>query len=570
MNFLPKMAYPNYDDYNNHVPPRNTEKWVNLISRMYAEIHAGIPRKEAVAKITSDLDKMEKIDFLNWLRFYEENAHKKYASEDIGYVKNKFANGYYLSDDFYLPGEQTFRESNGVSGSQSNSVDNAMSTDRNKDIIESSKKEEIEKYKKKILARLHAVEKLLTSHNTGSDLFGDEYNGFIQSLLRLRQQVLMLNKQASSNKIYKDIIIREANKLKNNGYSNSYNILVKVADTLPPPPAAPSPTDMGGLPGVMTQNPIPKPQSSGQQEVSFEPEENQNEAISKFLGGMNNGGIVVDDINTVSDADLSLSFYENFEDEDDNDSIYVAEDDVDDTDNFLLSEAQAPLNESVNKKNQPLAGSAIQETNQNKKDESQGNTEVLSVKEDVADDTASSEFESYIDKAFEMLSVSDVINKLDDLVKIFKAREIPRQLSVVDMMLDRLGLGTYFPSLAEATTKSLESNQYILSRIEDVVSRLRGSLESEEVDLSSKVRSEISDAETLKVKNDLQQKSEKEKERKKIKKELEDKSIDDVAESKEKPEIEVKEDMSGPVSKTTEMPQSMPNQSPQQPAQVKK
>lgn len=44
----------------------------------------------------------------------------------------------------------------------------------------------------------------------------------------------------------------------------------------------------------------------------------------------------------------------------------------------------------------------------------------------------------------------------------------------------------YFSSLAEASSKSLESNQYALTRIEDILSKLRGSVETpkgQELDL---------------------------------------------------------------------------------------
>ena len=54
-------------------------------------------------------------------------------------------------------------------------------------------------------------------------------------------------------------------------------------------------------------------------------------------------------------------------------------------------------------------------------------------------------------------------------------------------MMDRLGISSYFPTLAEATTKNLDATQYSLTRVEDILSKLRGSIEtpaSEEIDLT--------------------------------------------------------------------------------------
>jgi hypothetical protein len=56
-------------------------------------------------------------------------------------------------------------------------------------------------------------------------------------------------------------------------------------------------------------------------------------------------------------------------------------------------------------------------------------------------------------------------------------------------MMDKLNISAFFPSLAEASSKSLESNQYALTRVEDILSKLRGSVETPkhmELDLTGK------------------------------------------------------------------------------------
>ncbi len=43
-------------------------------------------------------------------------------------------------------------------------------------------------------------------------------------------------------------------------------------------------------------------------------------------------------------------------------------------------------------------------------------------------------------------------------------------------MMDALGIASYFPALAEAMQRSLDANQYMLIRIDDVLSGLEGSV----------------------------------------------------------------------------------------------
>ncbi len=88
----------------------------------------------------------------------------------------------------------------------------------------------------------------------------------------------------------------------------------------------------------------------------------------------------------------------------------------------------------------------------------------------------SSGFHTEMDKALSTVTVKDVVDKLKSLSNIFKNREISRELAKVDMMLDALGIASYFPALAEAMQRSLDANQYMLIRIDDVLSSLEGSV----------------------------------------------------------------------------------------------
>jgi hypothetical protein len=149
------------------------------------------------------------------------------------------------------------------------------------------------------------------------------------------------------------------------------------------------------------------------------------------------------------------------------------------------------------------------------------------------------EFDAKVDAVFANITVDDVVAKLEDLSKIYKTREVPRQLGIVDMMLDSLGLASYFPTLAEATNKALESNNYIATRLEDIISKLRGAMKTKDVDLKGDDKEESSD-----IAQQLKSDREKEKQRKQQRKEQE--AADLAGKGKEKPEVEIAEDLATP------------------------
>jgi len=77
----------------------------------------------------------------------------------------------------------------------------------------------------------------------------------------------------------------------------------------------------------------------------------------------------------------------------------------------------------------------------------------------------------------------DVLETLEPLMKRFKEREIVRQLSKVDMMMDALNIVAYFPELGEAIGRLIETDSYVGARLEKIIGKLRGGLkegESEE------------------------------------------------------------------------------------------
>ena len=102
-------------------------------------------------------------------------------------------------------------------------------------------------------------------------------------------------------------------------------------------------------------------------------------------------------------------------------------------------------------------------------------------------------------------------------------------------MLNELDLASMFPSLSEAVNKSLESNNYCLTRIEDIISKLRGTLNSTTIDLTGS----NTENENNPIKDKLQEDLDKDKARKEKRKELENESFDNA--TKETPEIQLED-----------------------------
>lgn len=514
---IEKGAYPNFDEYMRIPPPYNIEKWLDTIRNIYAKEHNGVSRATAIKQSTSGWQMMEVYDFLNWVKFYEEGAHLKYKTAQLWYENG--APGYFLHVKKDAPKEEA--------------KDIDFAKEQADELAKSEKKQIIERQRSKIIGRLDSAEKLLRSPD-GQIFSGKELESLLDAIYQLKKKIHMLNKISTSTKLYEDIIIREANILNKNGFTKAADALYSLSQegglgqVSPGDPAgAGHPGAPGGLPSMgpgMPQNaPSESAPETGPNENSpsdilsltqpaattavgpASPMPTKSEGITEFLKGMN------------------TSKMSDFDDLEVNDNMEV--DDMEVNDQLLVREAQvAP----------PISPKDLKPV----KTPPKVTEEKLEVSEDEAANL--SDFDNKVDEIFSNISIEDVVNKLEDLSKIFKTREIPRQLNLVDMMLDGLGLASFFPSLSEAANKALESNNYISTRIEDILSKLRGSMHASEIDLkgNDEVSPQISG-----IKDKLKQDEEKENARKKQRKEQEAAEFDAA---KETPEIEIEEDLAPP------------------------
>ncbi len=573
LDFSKKDAYPNFDQYM-HIPGQhNTQKWLAAVRSIYQTEKSGSGRVDAIRKATSGWNIMETYDFLNWLKYHESGDHLKYKFAQLWYENG--APGYFLHvkpDPVKEPEPQ-------VTGRD---IDFARDSVTEK----TERKQIIEKQRNKIIGRLDSAEKLLRSPD-GQIFSGKEFESLLESIYELKKRIQMVNKISSSTRLYEDMIVRQANVLQRQGFTKAASVLHSLAQSpaqsgeevkeqgeagagnvIPPatPPDDPTgaghPGAPGGLPSMgpgMPQNApsdsVPEtgpnenfpgnPQGGGGQAAtttqapnSLPVEPQKSKGISEFLEGMETSKFTTDE-GVAEDDGLEVD-----------DNINVADDDM-----LLVTEAQAappgPIDEPMTTAPAPapLDPAPIPTPKAPVAPDAPATEEPLEVTEDdiaappgEAAVPAASDFDNKVDAVFANITVADVVAKLEDLAKIYKTREVPRQLGIVDMMLGSLGLASYFPSLSEATNKALESNNYISTRLEDILSKLRGGMAGNEIDLKGGETTEKPEVAALKGK--LQQDEDKEKARKKMRKEQEAAEL--AGPAKETPEVEIAEDLGAP------------------------
>lgn len=546
-------AYPNTDPYDQIRKIPDQSKWIEAAKQIYYYEKNGLAKKVAVVKATKQWEEQEVFDFINWLRFYEGNNHIKY----------KFAS--YVDSD--LPGYWLHNKPDPKDNSH---LDMDMAKDpsfEEMSVIEKSKI--IQKQKQKIIGRLDSIEKLFRSPE-GQLFIGKEFENLIDSLYQLKKKIHMLNKKSASIRTYEDLIIREANKLTSKGFIKAAGALMKVAQDMPSPAPPAAPTQGSGAEGGPSVG-----LEAGLQPVNIGDNANSISTESKSVG--NDAGNNIPDTNKMPGEPIPpmplnkkeeapkpiQEFLKRLNDGnqtelEDNDNLEVHDSDdelkVDDSteedlmvEDDLVSTAQALDVETPEKTVSPkLDAPPVAST------------------DSVTPTTPSSKFDQNIDALFQHVTVQDVINKLEDLAKIFKTREIPRQLNIVDMMLDSLGFAAYFPTLSEATNKALESNNYISSRVEDILSKLRGSVNTHAVDLKGENTPVSQDPNAESIKNNLIKDKEQEDKKRKMRKDLENEALKEQV--KEVPEIEVTDEEPVAAEPATPLPPVAPPAKPIAPA----
>lgn len=414
---IKKIAYPSGDNGIFIENPHNIQKWMQSMKNIYSLAQQGIELSNAFNEVTSNWNNMEKQDFKHWLSFYEENAHQKYKTAQEA--------------KYYRAGEGAMIPLDHLKSKLPMGPDMGDYNRSNELAAEDLRKKELDRKIRSIISRLNAAERLATDPDVQRKLqqmLDVGLPNWLEDLQRIKRLVQTAPLRATSawdslkvrevseivsDAMIKDIIIREANILNKEGKLSAAQIMLKIAQGIPE-----------NLP------PVPAEENSMEDDEA---------AMNELIEGMNHNNEDIEDVQDIRDFD-----------DDSTASIHIiaqALPESTDQEPAAIEVSDEPVS------TEPTLIEPVQPVN----NMSSGNDP----------------FES----ALSNINVVDVISRLEALANIFRNREISRQLAIIDLMMDKLGIATYFPSLAEANSKSLESNQYALTRIEDILSKLRGSVE---------------------------------------------------------------------------------------------
>lgn len=153
--------------------------------------------------------------------------------------------------------------------------------------------------------------------------------------------------------------------------------------------------------------------------------------------------------------------------------------------------------------------------------------EVSLPEEATVDEAPSKDIDAILEGALANVSIADIIKKVEGVNSIFQNRTIVRELSIVDLMLANLGLSSYFTNLSEIIQKNHEASNYSISRLSDILTKLRGAITDD--DIKSIEPSGMS-PEIQQVQQKLEQQKKKEEQRKEMRKQLENDSLEEKPE----------------------------------------
>jgi hypothetical protein len=586
MNKINKTAYPQ-GHADTHIKSYDLNKWTKTSHDISIYARQGYDYNKIKDELTKNWDEMEKKDFAHWMKYYQSNSQNAYKKAQ--YLE--------VAPGAFVPGAML-----------SSSPDlNDLKT-KIKLPEEEDPQFKINKKIRSILNRLTSAEKLATDPDVQRELskrLDIGLHKWLEELQRVKRLIQIAPIKHANSSILEDLIFKEANILAHKGFPKTAQELIKVAQLIPtpkdpqgsPPAPAPAPNLPGGPPGPPLDMPPPPdappgappgpgvppggppgappappgggliptdpsqlpPLKPNPPKPAEKPKPKGQEALDEMLGNLNSNKNK--DNNNIVDPlvdDLAGMTIQAKEDEFAEIEIVaqalppeMATTPVD-VPFSAPSAIPVPSPEPTGLPNANLPASTPVKAPPASAVKPKPTIEVSEDEDKFADTVIHKKTDDLLESALSSITITDVIERLDTLVNLFRTREIPRQLAIIDLMMDQLNLSSFFPGLAEASSKSLESNQYALSRIEEVLSKLKGSIKndkSKEIDLLGQEASTSPDALDVEgVRSSLQSLEDKEKARKQQKKQEELAKIEE-----EIPEIEVEEDLAQPV----EMPASM-------------
>jgi len=462
---LIKFAYPNSGTDIDPIKNYNINKWKTALNDIVIRSRVYNNFAEAFTYTTkgwTDMD--EKLDFERWISKQTSGVGKLYKSAMYG-------NEQQLPIDLqHIPGLTP-------KPSQSEHLSSGLSV--------------ADKTRNKVLSRINSLERILSTKD-GRVFLGSDYNKIVHTLLDLKGDILKIKSLA----MLEDVILRARNSLEKSGCnSKAVTMFTKLAQLPPldmggadagmPPPPPDMGLDMGGPAAAPPGGEVGSPED-GKNAVDqfilnmkgFKNKEMTPDAIEERFQK------IVDDLKknekpkqakAYSWVNINTPELKKFEIL----ATGITKMASEVASNLVsLGQMAPPPPETITN---PGPKANINVDKPSPAPEKPINIDVENIEETPPkDDLETFKLDTKneirqkdpIDAAFENIKISDVIVRLEALTRVFKNREIARQMGIIDLMLDRLGLSGFFPSLAEATRSALESNQYCQSRIEEVLSKL--------------------------------------------------------------------------------------------------
>lgn len=471
---IPKLAYPQ-SNWPIQLPQYDIGRWVSATRKIYELMNKGYQQDQAKQTVLGNWEPSEQMDYNNWLKFYNEKVPDKYpklATADAGFFGSLPISALRTS----LPSSGKIPNPIPSGEGHATKVSPGLPQHLPHDI--NDVRDTIEKQRNKLIGRLNSAEKLLS--NMDGQLFaGDEQELMIKLLHDLKRRIQVANKRTVKSSLFEDQIFLTANYLQSCGKIKQAGFFYKIAQ-LPPSPL----DDFAGMPSADAAPGATPEETPGTDEGKGDSEATHN-LLKDFFDNLSRGvsGDPMDTPEERKNAEITLG-----------------------KGSWILKTAQLPP--------KPLA-QAPEKTAPNK---------VKNVfvpepenKEEIPNDST----DDIIEAALSNVTIDDVINRLEMLVSVYNQREIARQLGILDIMMDRLGLASFFPALGEAMSKALESNQYIGSRLGDILTQVRGSVDtpgaSEWVEVNKKENPQTSE-----IRKRLEAQKEKEQKRKDLRKQKED------------------------------------------------
>lgn len=72
------------------------------------------------------------------------------------------------------------------------------------------------------------------------------------------------------------------------------------------------------------------------------------------------------------------------------------------------------------------------------------------------------------------VNVNAIVDRLEGVSKKLKSRDTIRELASIDILLNEMGMASYFPEITDAQAKLIEAYGYSSNKIESIVAKLRG------------------------------------------------------------------------------------------------